>query len=321
VRPKLYVSIVVMLTTLAVVAWNEARGFERRFEDRQRADLQNLLRSQVEFEQERVGSAISAWLSEAADPEVLDERVPRHRELTPFYDAAYVWEGKTLVWPSLPFAEDASVLRQDPCFKKPAGGADEDAIAFARRHLECTSSTREAVSVLAVSDAAEALLNDGYATEANWVLQQSGYLRWSLRDAAKGGVSPSQLVYLRVQWARALEDLALISEARHVLRSTAAELAEQSGPVLETSLELYTWPLAALLANLGVPGVGNEDDDDYARAQRRLQAWHEIERQEWSAADLPDPSTPKVLTDRYGGETPWILYLEIGRASCRERVS
>lgn len=309
-RTKLYVSIVAMLAILSVVAWNEARGFERRFEDKQRADAQRFLRQQVDFEQERLGQAVSKWLGELADPEVLDERVPRHREAIPFYDAAYVWEGERLVWPAMPVFEDASVLRQDPCFKTSTKAApEEDAIELARRHLECTSSPRDGVRLLAVSDAAEALLNDGYATEANWVLQRSGYLRWSLGDATKVAVSPSQLVYLRVQWARALEDLALVSEARRVLRSTAAELAAQNGPVLEMSLDLYTWPLAALLANLGQPGLGGDDDEEYTRAQRRLQAWHEIERREWATADLQDTSEPTVLVDRYGGDTPWIVYV------------
>lgn len=309
-RTKLYVSIVLMLTILSVVAWNEARGFERRFEDKQRADAERLLRQQVNFQQERVGTLLEHWFRELADPEELNDLVPRHQEETPFFDAAYVWEGETLVWPAIPYFDDAAVLRQDPCFKAaPKASPDEDAIELARRHLECTSSPRDAVRLLAVSDAAEALLNDGYATEANWVLQRSGYLRWSLRDATKVAVSPSQLVYLRVQWARALEDLAMVTEARRVLRSTAAELADQTGPVLEMSLDLYTWPLAALLANLGQPGLGGDEDEDYARAQRRISAWHELEQQEWATSDLGDRTSPTVLLDRYGGDTPWLVYV------------
>lgn len=306
-RPVLYVSIVAMLAILGFVAWNEARNFEQQFAEKQRKDLVNVLASQVGAIVGSFGTDLAAILramGESEDPDALNARLRRR---VPWYDTAYVWRADRLIWPPEPFYAEADVLRAEPCLAA-AAEVTGDTEPLVTAYLRCTAVENDAVRLLAVSEAAEVLLNADEADDAEAIIRRSEYWRLPIRLAADRGISPTQLLLLRYQLSRAWVDMGRGEEARRLLSASLTEVMGLEGPYLESTLRTVEGGLAREVARLGgTPRLG-EDDVPYARAQRRLTAWRELQTRGWARSPLGLPTLPTLYSDPYA-DPPWLVYM------------
>ena len=312
-RPALYISIAGLLALLAGVGVREAASFQSANELRDRDTAREQLDSLIETFQERIIYQARYWLVELRSVEGLRGAAPSFRIKVPWVDAFYIWEGNEIAYPPDPPTENLDRLRADPCVAaagKLAAGPDK--LAAAAAYMQCRTREPE-VALFAGSEAAELLFSiDRVDLAQRSIRALDPYPSLTLEGAAVAGVSPRRVLVLRLNLLRAalLQGEDNWAEANYA--RTAADILRQDAPTLNQVIDLYRYPVATDLRKLrGL--TPDEEDEDLARALRRIAAWKEIHDRNWDPADIPTADAgPRLLVDPYG-ETPWVLlYAKIG---------
>lgn len=312
-RPALYASIAGLLALLAGVGVREAASFQSANELRERDAAREQLERTVEAFQDRILYQTRLWLVELRTVEGLRGPSVAMRQQVPWFDAFYVWEGNEMAYPADPPVEDLEALRKDPCIAaagKVAAGPDK--VAGGAAYMACRGGS-PAVALFAGSEAAELF----FSADRTDLVQRSiralhPYPSLSLGDAAAAGVSPRRALVLRLDLLRAamLQGEDEWAEFNYAL--TALDILRLDAPTLNQVIDLYRYPVATDLRKLrGL--TPDEDDEELARALRRIAAWREIHDRNWTGADIPSiDAGPRLLVDPYG-ETPWVvLYAKLG---------
>ncbi len=309
-RWRVYIAIAAALIMVGLIGWSEASSFERSHEEREHRVMQERLAQLVDQWESHIIDRVTPWLSELVSEQDFAAREAVHRAGTPFFDAAYLWEGRDFTYPADAVTEDVPRLRADPCIAEAGrSAATLDPVELARRYERCFGVNR-GVTLFAASEAAEAMLNSDQPIYAHELIRSIGPMSSTpLNLAALRGLPTRRLAELRLQQGRALNALGHDDLAEHLITALALDIATLDAPELDNVLDLYAWPIAHDLKAYGGPALGGEGDDLLGRAERRLSAWKEIKNRNWAARDVPTLADgPRVLVDPYG-DPPWVLYV------------
>ncbi len=310
VRPGVYLAIIVVLAVMSGVALSEALSFEAAYQARERRALADGLSQLVDQWETLLVERTAPWYAELATADDVASLETRRRRADDFFDAYYLWERDELSFPPPAVEEDLVALRADPCLQRVAGMSVEtpgDPVRLAQEYAICAGRD-PAVTLLAVSEAAELLINADQAPAADRLIRRLGRtLSSPIGQAASQGADVRRLVILRLQHARAIEALGRADIAQAWLTGLAEEIGALDAPLLERCFDLYHFPLAADLRAYGGPALGGDGDETAARAERRLAAWRELRTVAFDPRDLPVPGeAPRVFVDPYA-DPPWLV--------------
>ena len=307
-RPFVYFTLALLLFLFGLLGAREAAAFRWAADEKEVHAAGTRLRAFVDQWEDAVGERTTLWLTElGAGGSTLDRELFLRANVA-WFDAFYVWEPGGVVWPPAWPDEDVASLRADPCLRKAAAAAGfDEPLASARGYQACFAGTPP-VALLAASEAAELLLNANQPVAADRLVRLIGRrVGVPLREAAEQNIYARRLIYLRLQQARALDAQGRQDLAERSVRTLAREVTALDGANLENVLDLYMWPIAHDLRQYGGIALGGEDDEDLARAQRRLAAYQNIRDRRWAIEDAPKLADgPRLLVDPFG-DPPWLM--------------
>ncbi|MDP2306421.1 MAG: HAMP domain-containing sensor histidine kinase [Pseudomonadota bacterium] len=318
-RPIIYATLSILLAMLGIVGVREALGFRRASEERELRMVRDRVLLVTDWWEDAVAQQVDLWLTDLSsrDRDAIREREQSLRANRPWFDAFYLWEENEVNWPQQQQPpEDLALLRSDTCLAAASQQAGKvDATQAARLYHGCLGRSPP-VALLAASESAELFLNADQPLAAERVIRDLGSLfHIPLHDAATYGVSARRLVYLRLQLARAADNLGRTDVAELIVRQLAFEVAFLDGAALEPLLDdLWVYPISRDWRQYGGPSLG-DDDELYLRAKRRIAVFQEVRTRNWDLRDVPTIAEgPRLLVDQYG-DPPYLLFfarLEMG---------
>lgn len=315
-RPRLYVTIGLIIGILGVVGALEAASFRKEYETVERQRLQETLDDAIDRWETDLATRIEDGTRRMM---LLPDPTPEIQELRReggWFDSFYLWRDGALVYPEDVPVEDIAALRAEPCIAAASRTADpDDRPGSARRFLSCVGPPDGAVSAFAVSEALQLLLDAEDPRAALALAQQSrSFYHMPFQAAASLGIAPRRVLTLRLTEAdildmfvsrdRGTRDLGDQERMRLVL-----DILVEDGPVLEQVLPSFEDPLVESLRPVQ-PRFAAEADQAHARLQRRVAAWRELATRVWTPEALRELDRgPKLEIDPQG-DPPWLLYAQ-----------
>lgn len=298
-RKHIYFFVAVLLLAFTIESAREISSFQKASSEREYRRAEDLLEGVIGRWENETFVTLTRMLERLPS----ETKYRSYRRTYRWLDGIYVWEPGALIRPMMRSNEDIAKLRQDPCLMAAQPlMANSDALTAAAALAACIGPN-PGVSLLAASDAAAILLDADAPQEAQEVLHRvEGLFQFDLSNASPLGLPVRRLTALRLQYIQALEQQGQPGIAQ--MQVLANEIANLDAESLEAVIDFYEYPILHSLRDLR---DGNENEE-LARAGRRVQVLREVLDHHWNPDDAPDVSNgPRLYLDPVG-DPPYLLF-------------